>query len=362
MGQMEGRASTGMLGSLLGAAGVGTGIGAILGVFMAVGSALSALKDAVVSAIKSTIVYADQVSDTADQLGISNEEVMRLQQASAMSGVRQGKAEQAIANVAGLRSAALGGDPRSSALFDRYGISGSQLESGDSDLKITTDIMKSLGSKGISSTDFGPLKSIFGKRPDQVFALLSVYAELAQAATNDVETTTKKLGRLSDFLEQANHAFMRFKLKLVGGLRKWYEENEDMIKAVTTGAIQGLSAAVLSASKTIPFVGEKIHAFLSGIIQSGAEAVHEAFGSVPKPNGDRTADPNPFIPPSETSLPDVGVQRSPFAAADALARIGLFRGPIDPDRADVFRQQLAELRKIRVSQEKTSRDLQQNLT
>lgn len=354
---LAGRAGGGILGGLLGAAGGPLGIAAGIGGGLILGDLAKRLSGALADSVASTIRFADEISDLADQMGISNREVLALRNASGTAGVKSGKAFQGLAALAGARSAALGGDERSLALFQRYGISPQMLNSGASDLQLASSIFSSLGSGGATAADAGPLRALFGKRPEQMMAVLRAYASLAGSAATDTEEALGQLGAISDKLEQVQFAWQIFKGKVAGSVIQFWKDNASLMGTVAGAAAQYLGPLIGS----IP----GLSSIASALLPKAAAAASEAglFGG-PGPNPvpkERKADPNAFDFSASQSLPE-GVKLGPFAAADALARIGLFRGPIDPDRADVFRQQLAELRKIRVSQEKTSRDLQQNLT
>ncbi len=354
---LAGRAGGGILGGLLGAAGGPLGIAAGIGGGLILGDLAKRLAGALADSVASTIRFADEISDLADQMGISNREVLALRNASGTAGVKSGKAFQGLAALAGARSAALGGDERSLALFQRYGISPQMLNSGASDLQLASSIFSSLGSGGATAADAGPLRALFGKRPEQMMAVLRAYASLAGSAATDTEEAIGQLGAISDKLEQVQFAWQIFKGKVAGSVIQFWKDNASLMGTVAGAAAQYLGPLIGS----IP----GLSSVASALLPKAAAAASEAglFGG-PGPNPvpkERKADPNAFDFSASQSLPE-GVKLGPFAAADALARIGLFRGPIDPDRADVFRQQLAELRKIRVSQEKTSRDLQQNLT
>ena len=367
-GQLAGRAGGGLLGGILGAAGGPLGIAAGIGGGLILGDLAKRLAEALADSVKATIRFADEISDLADQMGLSNREVLALRNASGTAGVKSGKAFQGLAALAAARSAALGGDERSLALFQRYGISPEMLNSGASDLQLASNIFGSLGSGGATAADAGPLRALFGKRPEQMMAVLRAYASLAGSAATDTEEALGQLGAISDKLEQVQFAWQIFKGKVAGSVIQFWKDNASLMGTVAgaaakylgplIGSIPGLSSIYLG-----PLIG--LSSIASALLPKAAAAASEAglFGG-PGPNPvpkERKADPNAFDFSASQSLPE-GVKLGPFAAADALARIGLFRGPIDPDRADVFRQQLAELRKIRVSQEKTSRDLQQNLT
>lgn len=369
---LAGRAGGGILGGMLGAAGGPLGIAAGIGGGLILGDLAMRLAGALADSVASTIRFADEISDLADQMGISNREVLALRNASGTAGVKSGKAFQGLAALAGARSAALGGDERSLALFQRYGISPQMLNSGASDLQLASSIFGSLGSGGATAADAGPLRALFGKRPEQMMAVLRAYASLAGSAANDTEEALGQLGAISDKMEQVQFAWQIFKAKVVGSVVQFWKDNASLMGTVAGAAAQYLGPLIgsirgLSSIYLGPLIGSipGLSSIASALLPKAAAAASEAglFGG-PGPNPvpkERKADPNAFDFSASQSLPE-GVKLGPFAAADALARIGLFRGPIDPDRADVFRQQLAELRKIRVSQEKTSRDLQQNLT
>ena len=62
------------------------------------------------------------------------------------------------------------------------------------------------------------------------------------------------------------------------------------------------------------------------------------------------------------TAPSAGVNFGQLAAASALGRIGLFRGAQDPDRVQIFRDQLRELVRIKAAQEATRETLERTLT
>ncbi len=351
---LAGRAGGGILGGLLGAAGGPLGIAAGIGGGLILADFGKRLVSALSDSVSSTLRFADEISDLADQMGLSNREVLALRNASGVAGVRSDKAFQGLAALASARSAAMGGDERSLALFQRYGISPDMLNSNASDLRIASNIFGSLGGGVAIASDAGPLKALFGKRPEQMMSVLRAYAALVAAAGTDTEEAITELGQVNELIEKAQNAWEIFKAKVISEVISFWKDYAGLLGHVTA----------IAASWMSTIVGGMGNPLVQGLIQKAIDAGNEAGlygGGDPKLSKERKADPNAFDFSASQSLPE-GVKLGPFAAADALARIGLFRGPIDPDRADVFRQQLAELRKIRVSQEKTSRDLQQNLT
>lgn len=356
-GMLAGRAGGGILGGLLGAAGGPLGIAAGIGGGLILGDLAKRLGMALADSVASTVRFADEISDMADQMGLSNREVLNLRNASGTAGVRNGKVFQGLAALAAARSAAMGGDERSLALFERYGIDPAMLDSSMSDLQIASKIFGSLGSAGATAADAGPLRALFGKRPEQMMSVLKAYAALSGSAAKDTEEAVAQLGAISDKMEQIGTAWQIFKVKVVSSVIQFWKDNAALMGSIA-GAALNYAGPLLAAVGGTPLLGKAL-AKLGTMAVGAANEAGLLGSSGNQPNTDRTAPPDAFSffpeTPPENKL-------SPFAAADALARIGGFRGPIDPDRVDVFKQQLNELRKIRQSQEKTATNLQANLT
>lgn len=355
-GMLAGRAGGGILGGLLGAAGGPLGIAAGIGGGLILGDLAKRLTSALADSVESTVRFADEISDMADQMGLSNREVLNLRNASGTAGVKNGKAFQGLASLAAARSAAMGGDERSLALFQRYGIDPAMLDSSMSDLQIASKIFGSLGSAGATAADAGPLRALFGKRPEQMMSVLKAYAALSGSAAKDTEEAVAQLGAISDKMDQIGTAWQIFKVKVVSAAIQFWKDHAALMGSIAGAAIN--YAGPFLAAFGNPMLSKALGKL--GTMAIGAANEAGLLGSSGnQSNSNRTAPPEAFSFSPET--PAVN-KLGPFAAADALARIGGFRGPIDPDRVDVFKQQLSELRKIRQSQEKTATGLQLNLT
>jgi hypothetical protein len=366
LGQLAGRAGGGMLGGLIGSLGGPLGVAAGVGGGLMLGDLAKRIAGAMVNAARGALEFADQIDDLAEQTGLTKIEVLRLRNAAASAGIGSQKAFGAISALGAARSAALGGDANSLALFSRFGVGPGMLAGGASSLDIGAQIAKSLGSGGISATDQGPLRSLLGRRPEQAFAALRAYVALNQGAASDTDAALERLANIQTKIEAAQNAFQIFRAKAVSDVIAFWEANSAAIAEVAKGIARVTGASGLVGLGAAAVASNPITRWLAtqGLIR-GASAASESglLGGGVTPAANRTADPAPFVAPGSAGFtaPSAGVNFGQLAAASALGRIGLFRGAQDPDRVQIFRDQLKELVRIRETQSATLESFEKNL-
>ena len=117
----------GFMGSLAARLGLSGGLG-VIGGGLAGGGILAGLYGAV-RGVGSTLNLVDNLSDTAEQLGISRSQMLALQNAAAKSGVRSGTMGRSLSTFAQARSSALSGDATMTRVFANYGVTQPDLRS-----------------------------------------------------------------------------------------------------------------------------------------------------------------------------------------------------------------------------------------
>ena len=366
LGQLAGRARGGLLGGLLGSVGGPLGVAAGVGGGLILGDLAKRIAGAMVNAARGALEFADQIDDLAEQTGLTKIEVLRLRNAAASAGIGSQKAFGAISSLSAARSAALGGDANALALFSRFGVGQGILASGASSLDIGAQIANSLGSGGISATDQGPLRSLLGRRPEQAFAALRAYVALNQGAASETDAALERLANIQTKIEAAQNAFQIFRAKAVSDVIAFWEANSAAIAEVAKGIARVTGASGLVGLGAAAVASNPITRWLAtqGLIRGASAAAESGLvGGGGSAAGNRTADPAPFVAPGSAGFtaPSASLNLGQLAAASALGRIGLFRGAQDPDRVQIFRDQLKELIRIRETQAATLASFEENL-
>jgi hypothetical protein len=306
---------TGGLGSLGGL--VGGPLGATAGV------AVASIGYAMARAAGAAVEFADNISDLADQTGLTRVQILKIQRAAGAAGVSSGVPLASLSALAAARGAALSGDENSLASFKKFGIGKNQL-SGDTDnLSLAMSIQRSLGAGGMTAGDRGPLATLLGSRPERV---LSVLRGLQGMSISDPTGTEADFAKLDQVKSKFEDLVNRWKVLMVNMTSSLTSAAENvmpyLMKAFpkVTGAYS-LWQASNPDSSPLPLSPE-------------AQARKEARMK-------RTAS-NALIG-SASAAASAGIN---IPQSDSLARIGLYRGGIDPSRADVLRSQLETLRSI----------------
>ena len=282
--------------------------------------------------------FSDQISDMADLIGASRMDVMRMLKASGQAGVRNTAVMNGLSSLAAARGGALSGDEGMTQLFQKYGIGKGMLEGETSNLEIAKAIVRSMGSGGMLPTDRVPLGTLFGRRPEQTVAALSTMERNGESPNARLENALQTMDEVNTKLE-----FAVYKLK----------EASVILSANAVGLVNRFGPAALGAiGRTVPGVIGKVAVGAIAKYLWPQEATSKSWAAKRQSEDTvlRSADSNPIQTSKSvsTTVPSMAVP-----SGDALARIGLYRGGIDPARADILRSQLETLRGIRAEQIRT---------
>jgi hypothetical protein len=162
------------LAGLLGGAKTATDkIGSTLGSKLAAQFGIGALLVGLEELIRRTIAYGAEVSQIADQMGLTTDQVQRLQVASQRAGLEFENIARAMEHVAQSRERALGGDTKEMNLFERFGIGPDMLRKGSvSNLDILTHIAERVAKVGVAANETGQLMELLGRHGDRVVQAL----------------------------------------------------------------------------------------------------------------------------------------------------------------------------------------------
>jgi len=328
MGGLSQAGGGGGAGDLVGAATGGlSGIGGLAGgpVGALAGAAVASIGYALTKAVRGAVEFADNISDLADQTGLTRVQILKLQRAAGAAGVSGGVPLAALSALAAARGSAMAGDENSLAAFQKYGINKKTL-SGDTDnLSLAMSIQRSLGAGGMTAGDRNPLGSLFGRRPERALAVLKSLQGMSLSDPGGTESDLAKLDAV--------------KAKFEDLINRW--------KLLMVNASAALFRAVDEVGPLLPRLFPKLSALAS--VASAANPDSSALPLSPEAQARkdarmaRTAS-NSLLGKSESASVPQG---------DSLARIGLYRGGIDPARADVLRSQLETLRMIDKNTSKT---------
>jgi len=322
------QAGGGGAGDLVGAATGGlSGIGGLAGgpVGALAGAAVASIGYALTKAARGAVEFADNISDLADQTGLTRVQILKLQRAAGAAGVSGGVPLAALSALAAARGSAMAGDENSLAAFQKYGINKKTL-SGDTDnLSLAMSIQRSLGAGGMTAGDRNPLGSLFGRRPERALAVLKSLQGMSLSDPGGTESDLAKLDAV--------------KAKFEDLINRW--------KLLMVNASAALFRAVDEVGPLLPRLFPKLSA-----LASVASAANPDSSALPlSPEAQARKDARMARTASNKLLGKAEAMSVP--QSDSLARIGLYRGGIDPARADILRSQLETLRSINQNTVKT---------
>ena len=319
----------GVLGPLLGALGggaagsviapvIGTAVGSALGSI--IGNALTRSGPGITSSLRAAfenfqtrlLELADNLSGTAEQLGLTSSEILRIRQAAASTKVPPTVALAGISSVQQSRSLALS-DPELAKIFANYGVSKEKLEDQDvSALEIAKLVRNSLGRGGMQLQDKAPLGRIFGRRPERMVSMLSALPQFTtDRQTQAALKATDDENRAKDLREAKKEEFLL-------GLRG--------ITAQQLAPFRILGDVLSNVAITLAKIGlRKTFPKATGLQADGLEVEPQSDEATEL--GTRTAG---TIKLKKIKQPRVSLITP---AADELAKIGLFvNGPPDSAR------------------------------
>ena len=278
--------------------------------------AAGAVIDRITGFFNNTIDYADNIGDLAENLGITTDEVQRLQVASNLAGVRFSKLLPMLQKIIALQNDAAQGDKKAVGIFSALGLDPKQANA--------LQIMEaSIGNQAVAT-------ELFDRKINNV---ANTMEKLKTLGPIDIikQEQIDALGKANDKLEEANR-----KLTVAGA-------------PVVAGATTGLAKFLETMATTIPPGGLGAPPIAEAIFNAdrqvkAMEAAAEAAWK--KKNQDN--------PPGSNSIPPLSIALQ----SDALSRIGLFVGgrtSVADQMVSIGNYQLSELRAIRQSIQEANR-------
>ncbi len=311
--------STGMVG-----AGTSGAAGAFLGALSATGlirgASIGAIFTALGGAAKSALSFADEMSDLAEQLGVSRREIIEITKAAGYAGASSKAVIGNLSTLAAARSAALSGDERSRAIFARYGVDPSQ----GNIIELAKSVSQGLGRGGMQAGDRGAMGQLFGRRPEAVIATLRNIQDVDEGLAGKIERLDAANARIEQFFDKMK---MFVATSFAGALQLWdsYSKFTSNPRVASQGTMNGLDY-IMSRRAPIANTG-------TGSGMADLRRLDDTvLGGVGK-----TGPASPYD----------GSFRSPVAQADSLARMGLYIGGGPNAAQTIMRQQLTELKLIK---------------
>lgn len=356
----------GLMGALYSAAqngGLGMTAASLVG-GVALGTLIGRIGAALASAVRGALRFSDEISDLAEQSGLTNREVLKIRQAAGAAGVSTTRALSALSALSSARSNALGGDQATLAAFTRLGIDSKTLSGTGTPLDLAR--MVYANSKGSRSSSVrADIGHLFGRNPEQVMAVLGGIGADSSALAN-LEKSTEQLARFQSHLEAAGNALTNFVVRIVAALSGWDPSPE------AKGKLAGLYAFGKEFGLTrpkLPFGLEGMwqeSASAAGLNQSESAALEvtkkraesaqiveaikvQKLGAKSKKGG-------------KISMADMmvlGVNAMP--PSDDLSRMGFYRGARDNEGVGLLRKQIKLLSDIYKAQQEANAKLEDKL-
>lgn len=273
----------------------------------------------IAGAAKSALSFADNMSDLADQLGVTKKQVVEITRAAGYAGASSGQIIGNLSALSAARSAALSGDEKTKALFAKYGVDPSK----GNVIDVAQSLASSLGKGGMSVEDRQLMGTLFGRRPEAIIATLRNITD----AGDGIESKIERLDSANARIEQFWNKVKEVNATVFAGILGVYDNYAKYSSDPRTGApssLNGLDAVQRGLSR-------------------GKYGKSEAIG------GNSMADLRRL---DDTILNNSGtVQmptfRTPVPQADTLARMGVYVGGGPNQTNSVLRQQLNELKLIK---------------
>lgn len=325
----------GLGGSGVTSSGASGAAGALAGVGILRAGPIGIIAAALGGAAKSSLSFADEMSDLAEQLGVSRKEIIEITRAAGYAGASSKQVIGNLSTLAATRSAALSGDDRSKALFARYGVDPAQ----GNIIELAKSIAQGLGPGGMKAGDRGAMGQFFGRRPEAMIATLRNVQEVDEGLAGKIERLDAANARIEQFfnkVKEVNATIFASILQLADS----YSQISANPRSGRIGTMNGLDYIM---SRRAP-INEQTPA-IAGAGMAGRRRL------------DDTVLGGPVAPGS----PYDGSFRSPVAQADSLARMGIYIGGSQNSAQNIMRQQLTELKLIKEATRKTPREIGKEL-
>jgi hypothetical protein len=266
-----------------------------------------------VNQFRNAMATADELGGLADTLGIRRSEVQRLRMGADRASAGQDTGLNALGTLGEARASAIGGDDRLRRLFAAYGIRLEDLRNERlSGMDLAGRLSDAIGTGGPQDAELAALRSLLGRRPDRALAVIRG----AQAANpgSSFDDDMAALDRIGSTTRQLARAPGNWLTRLFGSLARGNELVGQAYAGQTVGSDPAAAAAASAAQRART--------------AANAEEIARIMEAAPaRPRGNFT--PTPIMQ----------------IEADAMAKIGLFRGGFDPANR-VRQEQLSALMRI----------------
>jgi len=270
---------------------------------------------------------ADHIGDLADQLGLTTEEVQRLQVAAGRNGLGEEDVFKAVSKISQQRTAALGGDAKANALFRQYAAGLRLNDATISNLDLAKAVMESASKSGNWAQVQADLFELAGKKGARLVSTFDALKNLGPIKLIRDEDIAA-LGKAKDQWAEAMRQATILGAPAVGEAGR----KLSTVNAMPSGLMKLLSA----------FVELTPMGIRNSLFRMNAPAAPEMLGPPP---------PLPDLkPPGGTKIPK---EASLLTPGDSLAKMGLFVGgagnPVtsaNHTKISLLRQSVAQLHQM----------------
>lgn len=277
------------------------------------GQALSA--GAVIGFTKHLMSAADEITDLAEQLNITTDEVQRLQILSGETGVSFEKLTSVLSKFEQARLKATSGDEEAIKTLQALGLSTEELNNSQlSTLNLSVRVSQAYKDSGRSASTTAALTDLYGLKLKTAGAALAEYESTAGRDLISKENLDTIAKGNNLFEEQVRHLKALASKPLADGItaladaiKYLSDENSNLSKA-------------FGAKVTPAQIGRTYF----GNVPGAAEAFRIASGNAPLPKAESTVNPPPIGQPEFERVK--GAKFSLGGGQDSLARIGGFTG------------------------------------
>ena len=277
------------------------------------GQALSA--GAVIGFTKHLMTAADEITDLAEQLNITTDEVQRLQILAGETGVSFDKLTSVLNKFEQARLKATSGDEEAIKTLQALGLSIEELNNSQlSNLELSVRVSQAYKDSGRSASTTTALTDLYGLKLKTAGAALAEYQSTAGRDLISKENLDTIAKGNNLFEEQVRHLKALASKPLADGItaladaiKYLSDENSNLSKA-------------FGAKVTPAQIGRTYF----GNVPGAAEAFRIASGNAPIPKAESTVNPPPIGSPEFETVK--GPRFSLGGGQDPLARIGGFTG------------------------------------
>lgn len=244
----------------------------------AIGAASVAAAGAVVAFVAGVADKLDSVGDAADRIGVTTEELMRLQYAAQLSGSSAEAATASMANLGRIAGEAVQGVGRGAKVFEDLGLSA---KDASGKIKPTTQLLGEVGEKikDLSRQEQVAVLGKLGIDPSMIGTITGGMQELASefdalysAAEVDLNQAAEASGLFNDALDRLKMTFDAVKTAVAVKFMPQITKGIDLVRKFL---VQNLPKIINAITPVINIILRIAEAFLqlAGRIASGAMTV-----------------------------------------------------------------------------------------